>query len=153
MSKKVYKYSFSLSKNEYDEICNVLKFFPTEKNYLEINKYLESEITKISKFNKIEMLLNSVKKNSYNLRYLDILSRLFFRKLPIRYQLNTIVAIHERDVSEIERIIEKYHGKNRIFIMITKLFFLATFTYITLPVWLIFTIIYYNFKNEHQIFK
>lgn len=145
--------TYRLSFKEYSVMCKKLSFTPTKDNFDFLDNYLE----KLDKSNiqvvQSHKFFSKIKKNYLNLIYLDLYTRLFLKQHAIRYQLNTIIAIHERDVCEIKKITNNYQGKANIIFRLTKLTIYITFAFLTLPIWLLLILAFYKINYVFKIFS
>ncbi len=145
--------TYRLSFKEYSVMCKILSFTPTKDNFDFLNNYLEKLDKSNSQAAKSHKFFSKIKKNYLNLIYLDLYTRLFLKQHAIRYQLNTIIAIHERDVYEIEKITNNYQGKANIIFRLIKLTIYISFTFLTLPFWLLLILVFYKINYVFKIFS
>ena len=145
--------TYRLSFKEYSVMCKKLNFSPTMDNFVYLDNYLEKLDNRNIQIVKSHKFFSKIKKNYVNLIYLDLYTRLFLKQHMIRYQLNTIIAIHERDVYEIKKITNIYQGKANIIFRLTKLTIYISFTFLTLPFWLLLILVSYKINDVLKIFS
>ena len=120
---------FQLDYNEYQLLSSYLKLEPKKEIFNILNQKLLI-FSDYKKFNKIDVFLKKIKKNIINIYYLDFVTKFFFKKSILRYQLNLILALHESDYDNFHILI-KNRGIYTVFYEILIFIYIS----ISFPVW------------------
>ena len=124
--------NFLISKKEYSTYVKYFSFIEKDNILNLINLKLEDHLKK-SSISKIDILFKNSTNLYLNIFYLDFLSKFFFKKSLVRFKLNLIIASHEADYENFNKIINNTKLLN-FFFDIPKFIFII----ITSPVWLFF---------------
>ena len=124
--------NYLITKKEYSTYVKYFSFIEKDNILNLINLKLEDHLKK-SSISKIDILFKNSTNLYLNIFYLDFLSKFFFKKSLVRFKLNLIIASHEADYENFNKIINNTKLLN-FFFDIPKFIFIT----ITSPVWLFF---------------
>lgn len=124
--------NYLITKKEYSTYVKYFSFIEKDNILNLINLKLEDHLKK-SSISKIDILFKNSTNLYLNIFYLDFLSKFFFKKSLVRFKLNLIIASHEADYENFNKIINNTKLLN-FFFDIPKFIFII----ITSPVWLFF---------------
>ncbi len=123
--------NFLISKKEYSTYVKYFSFLGKDSILDFINQKLENHLKKKS-ISKIDILFKNSTDYYLNIFYLDFLSKFFFKKSLIRFKLNLVIASHEADYENFNKVINETKLLN-FFFDIPKFLFVI----ITSPLWLL----------------
>ena len=127
--------NYLITKKEYSTYVKYFSFIEKDNILNLINLKLEDHLKK-SSISKIDILFKNSTNLYLNIFYLDFLSKFFFKKSLVRFKLNLIIASHEADYENFNKIINNtkllnffFYFTKFIFIIITSpvLFFFVLF--------------------------
>lgn len=139
---KELKNIYQLEYYEYTLISIYLKLLPNKEIFDILNQRLLI-FSKYKNFDKIDIFIKKISKNSLNLHYLDFFVKYFFRKSILRYQLNLILALHESNYDDFQAIL----SKRNIFIIFYE-FLIFILIFFSFPMWLIIFSVLNCFKSK-----
>lgn len=138
------KKNIFITKNEYSLYSKYFSLIEQEKILELTNRKIENYIKK-NKLTKFDYYFKSIELKYIDFFFLDFLSKFFFKKSIIRFQLNIILAIHESEYSNFKKMI----NKSNIFEVIID--FINLFWIVPLsPFWLLYIIIRSKFINYYD---
>ena len=123
--------NFLISKKEYSTYVKYFSFLEKDSILDFINQKLENHLKKKS-ISKIDIVFKNSTDCYLNIFYLDFLSKFFFKKSLIRFKLNLVIASHEADYENFNKVINETKLLN-FFFDIPKFLFVI----ITSPLWLL----------------
>ena len=138
------KKSFKISNQEYCFYIKYLDLIENEKLLHAANNRIE-KYTHSNPINKTDHFLNYSMQNYFDLFFLDILSKFFFRKSIVRLKLNLILALHEAEYNNFNHMIYKLNFK-------TIIFDILKFTIVSLssPLWLSYKFLSFKISFENK---
>jgi hypothetical protein len=133
-----------ITRNEYSLYSKYFSLIEQEKILELINRKIANYIKK-NKLTKFDYFFKFIELKYIDIFFLDFLSKFFFKKSIIRFQLNIILAVHESEYSNFKNMI----NKSNIFEVIID--FINLFWIVPLsPFWLLYIIIRSKFIKYYD---
>ena len=138
------KKNIFITRNTYSLYSKYFSLIEQEK-ILELTNRKISNYIKKNKLTKFDYYLKSIELKYIDIFFLDFLSKFFFKKSIIRFQLNIILAIHESEYSNFKNMINK-SNIFEVMIDFINLFWIVPLS----PFWLLYIIMRSKFINYYD---